>query len=134
MNIERFIESIYLGDRFCTKLVFNGSKNQVELHINLISRIRSESGDWNFYSDEDIINGAIVFNGIRSIGIGKLDLLPNDQIDRIHVKKKENGFYEFIIEMSHVDHDAITHDLTMCLEAEGAYLMNPLLPDIKIIE
>lgn len=133
-EMEQFINSIYLGDCFCTKLVFEGVKNQVELHVNLISRIRSESGDWNFYSDEDIENGAIVFTGIQSISLGGLALLPNDQIYDIHINKKDIRFSEFIIEMSHVDQDAITHDMTMSFVAEGAYLMNPLMPGVEIFD
>lgn len=134
MNVEQFIKSLYLGDRFCTKLIFDGDKNQVELHINLISRVRSESGEWNFYSDEDIENGAIVFAGIKSIDLGDLKMLPNDQLYNIDVKNLSNDLYEFVIETSHVDQDAMTHDLTIRLVAEGAFLMNPLMPEVKIFD
>jgi len=134
MNVKSLIKSVYLGDRYCTKIIFDGEKDQVEVHVNLISRVRSTSGEWNFYSDEDIENGAIVFEGIKDINMGNMCMIPNDQIYNIDVKGMENGLFEVVIETSHVDKDANTHDLSMRLIVENAYLYNPALPKVKIVE
>lgn len=126
MNPSEFLKTIYLGDRYCTKIVIDTLKNIFEFHTNLISRIRNESGEWNYYSDEDILNGAIVITGVKKVVFDSSGLIPNDQIYDIKVNLKEDMFYEFIFEVSHVDKDAITHDLVLKVVGDGVYLTDPI--------
>lgn len=65
MNAIDFLKTLYFGDRYCTKFLLDSTNNKVELHVNQISRIRDKSGEWNYYTDEDIENGVLVFTGIK---------------------------------------------------------------------
>ena len=67
MNSSDFIKTIYLGDRACKGVVIDGWNSLVKIHIDNISRIRSLSGNWELYTDEDIENGFIVFEFVESI-------------------------------------------------------------------
>lgn len=131
MNAIDFLKTVYFGDRYCTKLSLDSTNNQVELHINQISRIRDKSGEWNYYLDEDIENGVLVFTGIKEVFLDKSGLMPNDQIYDVHANE-QNGIYEFVIETSHVDVSALTHDLTIRIIGEGVYLLDPTKPDVRI--
>ena len=50
MDAIEFLHSIYLGDRGITGFEVNSRNKCVKIHIDLISRIRSKDGNWNFYS------------------------------------------------------------------------------------
>lgn len=128
-----FLKTIYLGDRYCWKLVANSVKKEVEIYINLISRVRDESGEWNYYSDEDIENGAIVFANVNQLFLDKSGLMPNDEIYNIKAIETTNGLYEFTIEASNVNKDVETTDLIIQIIAESVYLLDPLNPDVKIV-
>jgi hypothetical protein len=132
MDVTNFLKTIYLGDRFCTKMVLDGLNNQFELHINQISRIRDVSGEWNFYTDEDIKNGIIVIAGVKKIIFDESGLLPNDQVYDIYANKIDDTTYQFIIETSHIDEKTQTHDLIIKVLGEGGYLIDPTRSDIKI--
>lgn len=134
MNPIKFLKTLYFGDRFCTKLVLDGYNNQLELHLNQISRIRDESGEWNYYSDEDIKNGVIVIEGIKKVVLDQSGLIPNDQVYSISANEIGEGIFEFIIETSRVDENAITHDLIIRIEGENVYLVDPTKPNVKFVD
>ena len=124
MNPIDFLKTIYLGDRYCTKFYISLEDKKVEIHVNNVSRIRSESGIWNYYSDEDIKNGIIVISEVESVREDSSGLKPNDQIYEI-IAKEENDKYHFLIECCHVDKDIITHDLQFEIVANDIYLVDP---------
>lgn len=134
MNPVKFLKTLYFGDRFCTKLVLDGYNNQVELHVNLISRVRDESGEWDYYTDEDVENGAVVIIGVKKVTLDESGLIPNDQIYDVYANEINEGIYEFVIETSYVDKKALTHDLVIKVVADGVYLFDPAKPDMKIID
>jgi len=134
MNPIEFLKSIYLGDRFCTKIVVDGLNNSFEFHVNRISRIRDVSGEWNYYTDEDIENGVIVITGVKKIIFDGSGLMPNDQIYDIYANKLDNSTYEFTFETSYVDHKATTYDITIKVIGEDVYILDPSKPDVKISE
>ena len=98
MNPENFLQSIYLGDRGCNKILVDNYNRIIKLNIDVISRIRSPSGKWDFYNDENIENGFIVFSSVKAMKWNSTGLLPNDFIKSIEVTKKLNdGYFEFSI-------------------------------------
>ena len=50
MNIEQFMKTVYLGDRFLKEIVIDSYNKEIKLKINLISRIRNSDGIWNNYN------------------------------------------------------------------------------------
>lgn len=134
LNPVQFLKTVYFGDRFCTELVIDSNNNRVELHVNQVSRIRDTSGEWNYYSDEDVENGAIVITGVQKITFDESGLFPNDQIYDVYAIQISEGIYEFVIETSYVDEKALTHDLTFKIIGEGVYIFDPTRPNIKITE
>lgn len=133
MNPVDFLKTIYLGDRYCTRFHIVLEDKTVEIHVNNVSRIRSESGDWNYYIDEDIKNGIIVISEVESVKEDPSGYEPNDQIYEITVKE-ENEKYHFLVECSHVDEDAITHDLQFEIVGNDVYLVDPIDLTQKIRE
>lgn len=134
MNAIDFLKSIYFGDRYCTKIVIDWVSNNFELHVNDISRIRDISGQWNFYTTEDIENGIVVISGVKKIIFDKSGLFPNDSIYSIYANKIDDKLYEFTIETNHGDEKAITHDLIIKVIAESVYLVDPKNQNAKIVD
>src|SRR5260370_11417121 len=81
-----FLNTIYLGDRGCKSVLIDGWQDRVLIQVTSISRIRSASGQWEFYTDEDIENGLLVFKGVHSIEFQPPGLVPNDSINSLDVE------------------------------------------------
>lgn len=126
MYPDNFLRSLYYGEGFCTKLVVNSSDCQIEIHINLISIIRDKFGEWNYYSDEDIKNAAIIITNVKKIVFDESGLIPNDQIYAIHATKVNDQIYEYVIETSHVDENCVTHDLILKVIGGGVFLLDTI--------
>lgn len=95
MNPIDFVDSIYLGDRGCLKIVLDGIKKEIWIQVDNISRIRSPDGKWNYYNDENIENGYIVFEDVYSIDWSGDKRIPNDYIGCLIAKKREDERYNF---------------------------------------
>ncbi len=133
MDAIDFLKTLYFGDRYCTRIILDGLKDNFELHINCISRVRDISGQWNFYNDENIENGIVVISGVKKIIFDESGLLPNDSIYNIYANKIDDKLYEFTIEANHGDEKLISHDLTIKVVGESVYLVDPKDPDKKIV-
>jgi len=121
-SIEKFLYSLYLGDRFCENVVIEDGK--IAFQINCISRVEEGTKVWNYYTEEDIEHGYLVFDEV--IDFSSSSELPfNDEISEIKVSEKMNGIYTFIVYGGNVSDDAVWTDIEMRIRAKKFYIFNP---------
>jgi hypothetical protein len=84
-NPQDLAKTIYLGDRGCKRIIIDGSRGALSIQVDRISRIRSPSGQWDFYADEDIVDGFIVFDGLERFEFQPQGLVPNDWIQFVDI-------------------------------------------------
>lgn len=101
MKPDEFLKTIYLGDRACKGLVLDGWKDEVKIHINAISRVRGDA--WDFYTDEDVDDGFLVFEGVDHISFDPPGRIPNDEIGEIKFLGYDDGRFTVMIELGHGD-------------------------------
>lgn len=91
MNILEFLKTIYLGDRGCKSILIDGWCDEVKIQIDCISRVRDKT--WNYYRKEDLENGFIVFERVRSISIKPDGVVPNGFINDISAELVNENEY-----------------------------------------
>lgn len=133
MNIEEFVKSIYLGDRYCIMEIYDEKKKQYQIHMNCISRIRSNDGEWNFYTDEDIESGIISFEGVEEI-VRENEIELNDEIYEIEIVHREMDFIQFCVHGSNVNDEATTTDVNVLVKAKSICLINPQNLEVGITD
>ena len=106
MTVEKLCNSIYLGDRYCEKVIIND--NKIMFQINLISRLKEGSNKWEFYNDKDLENGFLVFDDVVNYNIDNGSTI-NDEIE-VHYINNDNGNYYFIVEGAEYLNDANTYN------------------------
>ena len=138
MNSSDFIKTIYLGDRACKGVVLDGWNSLVKIHVDNISRIRSLSGNWEFYTDEDIENGFIVFEFVESIRFTPPGLIPNDAINYLQVEDYDQGEHQglskFKVSIDSVNPVGENAECVLEIIAKGIYLEDPKMPQKKIVD
>lgn len=140
MDPKAFLRTIYLGDRACKSILIDGWRDRVLLQVTLLSRIRSPSGEWEFYSAEDIVDGAIVFTGVDSIRFDPPGPLPNDYIHGIEVEERSGSAqrsHVFRIHVSSGERQANPphyREVFIEIVAEGIHLEDPSRPGVAIVE
>lgn len=134
MNVVTFVKSIYLGDRACKKIIIDGWNDKIFVQVDSISRVRSVDGKWNFYSEEDINNGFLVFDKIKSIVWSENGKIPNDIINYLEVSEKSSGMFVFTLSVDSVNADGSSEEVILKIDAEGISLMDPLNPDFFVTE
>ena len=134
MNPEDFIKTIYLGDRGCKSIHIKGWDKQVAIEVNEISRIRDASGLWNYYNEENIVDGLIVFTGVKEITFSPPGLIPNDFINNLEVTETKEGFYTFMLSIDSVDETPYQHEVFIEIKATGIHLEDPTKPGEKITD
>jgi len=142
MDPKSFLNTIYLGDRACKSLLLDGWHDRVAIQIDQISRIRSESGNWEFYTREDIFDGYIVFTDVRSFRMEPTGFIPNDQINYINVEdcdepSKGEGkikFYTFTISIISINSEDESANITIRIIARNLHLEDPNRPGIEIYD
>lgn len=90
------IERIYLGDRAVKGFEIESQSEVIRIQIDCISRLRIDTDKWDFYDEEDIENGYIVFNKVYYFEVVPSSIIPGDYIIDYKFTKIENG-WEFII-------------------------------------
>jgi hypothetical protein len=133
-----FLRTIYVGDRACRAILIESWKTQVALEVDVISRIRSPSGNWEHYSAEDIPGGRIVFSGVETIQLDPSGPLPNDLINEISAKpagaNAGNERWAFEISIGSVAHDGSSTEVVVRLIGSSVHLEDPRRPGVEIRE
>lgn len=63
MNAVEFVRSLYLGDRACKAITMDGWNASIRISVDTISRVRSPSAEWDYYTAEDVADGVLVLGG-----------------------------------------------------------------------
>ncbi|MFC5476005.1 DUF6258 family protein [Paraherbaspirillum soli] len=125
MNPVDFLKTIYLGDRSCKAILIYSWDELVKLQVDEISRVRSSSGQWEFYNDENIEDGFLVFEEVQSISFKPENFLPNDYINDIEVHKLEGSKYcRFVLYIGSIGQDRHPTEIEICITAANMRLEN----------
>ncbi|MBD8527974.1 DUF6258 family protein [Pseudomarimonas arenosa] len=130
MTPQQLIASIYFGDRAIIGYSVDSWRREVVLSFDLLSRIRSSSGTWDHYHDEDIESGELVFLGVSEFSVAPLGVIPDDLILDVRLSMKDEGF-EFVLETS-TTRDADILPATVALLARDFYIRDPRQKDVQI--
>lgn len=91
--------------------------------VDLISRIRSASGSWDFYADEDVENGFIVFKNVKYFSMAPEGLFPNDLINYVSVEKdNQEGFLVFVLGIDSADEQGQSEEVQIRIVAESVLI------------
>lgn len=77
---RRVFESIYLGDRAIKGIEIDSETQEIRIKIDVISKLEKGSSTWNYYTDEDIENGFLVFKEVESFKISPPGAIPDDLV------------------------------------------------------
>ena len=105
------------------------------LEVNEISRVRSQSGNWEFYTDEDIVDGRLVFTGVESIKFDPSGPLPNDFINGVWASAgsdESNGPWIFEASISSCASDGRNTEVIIRIVAADVHIEDPARPGVKI--
>ena len=131
-------KTIYLGDRACKRVIFDGWEKAISLQIDCISRIRSSSGQWDYYVDEDIEDGLLVFEGVDSFHLEPQGLMPNDWVEIVDVSRgksssdEESPGYVATLSLGAVDSEGNGNEVALVVKAASLHLADPTRPGVKI--
>jgi hypothetical protein len=138
LSPPEFLRTVYVGDRACKAICLESWQRQVVIKVDLLSRIRSPSGEWQYYSAEDIPDGRIVFTGVEAVRFEPAGPLPNDLINEISAKPAgANGASErwaFEVSIGSIAPDGSTTEVVMWLVGTGLHLEDPRQPGVPIHE
>jgi len=102
MAPEEFMRTIYLGDRACKAIIMDGWRHELRIQIDCISRVRTEQ--WDYYTDEDLPDGYLVFEKVESMVFEPAGHIPNDWIALVSVKSAdESGLMRFVFSVGATD-------------------------------
>ena len=79
MLATEFLRTIYLGDRACKSIAIDGWGKRAMIQVDEISRVRSAAGKRDYYNDENIVDGLLVFTDARSILLDPIGPIPNSE-------------------------------------------------------
>jgi len=122
-NPRDFFKTVYLGDRACKAILIDSWESIVRIQVDLISRIRSESGNWDFYTDEDVENGLLVFTNVKHFSMSPEGLLPNDLINSVSVERADfDGFWIIKLGIDSADERGHSEEVKVKIVAESVYI------------
>lgn len=126
MTPDKFLDSIYLGDRACKGIVIDSWRKEVKIHIDSISRVRGET--WDFYSAEDVENGFLVFEGVDHISFDPPGRIPDDEIGDIEFVGYEDDRFTVNIDIGSVEQTASEvkfHSVKLTIRAKAVAIEKP---------
>jgi hypothetical protein len=132
MNMIEFLKTIYLGDRGCKSVLIDGWNEVLKIQATCISRVRGAT--WNYYADEDIPDGYLVFAGLQSVSFSPDGAIPNDVINDIKAECLSESERKFMVTLSidAVDASGSRIEVTVRLIASEAFLEDPRNPSTRI--
>src|SRR5215471_17536878 len=133
MNAVDFVRSLYLGDRCCKTIMLDGRNATVRVMVDTISRIRSPSGNWDYYTAEDVVDGVIVFEDVTFVELDNAGAIPNDSINSIEARWSAKQV-EVTMSIDCVAADATHHETTLRVRCRGVHLEDPSHPEQRIVE
>lgn len=125
MNPLDFVRTIYLGDRGCKAITLDGWNGCVRITVDTISRVRSASGQWDYYTAEDVVDGVLVFGGVTFVDLENDGSLPNDFIDFVDAKPCGEGV-EVVLCIGSAASDAVSRGTTLTLRCKTIHIEDPL--------
>jgi len=100
--------------------------------VDCISRVRSASGTWDYYVDEDVVDGVLVFSGVDVLELRNEAHMPNDSINSIEVVEQREGFAVVEISVDSVGPDASHHETFLRIRCKSMHIEDPARPGLKI--
>ena len=118
MNPEQFLKTVYLGDRACQSISLEGWKKEIKIKVDCISRVREQT--WNFYIDEDIHEGFLVFENVQGFKFEPPGFLPNDWIEPVSVNSlnPDETQWEIVLSLGAVNDKGESQNVLLHLVAE----------------
>jgi hypothetical protein len=137
MRLDLFLATVYLGDRACKAVMIDGWNERVSITVDEISRIRSASGNWDYYNDENVTDGALVFTGVQSVSLTPPGPLPSDQIEIESVEPIDARAHHFRVKF-HIfgvlPESKELRSMRLELVAESVHIEDPAKPGVKVTE
>lgn len=134
MKPDEFIKTIYFGDRCLKGIKILPWESRIEIQVDLISRVRNPTGNWEFYSAEDIPDGKLVINDVQSLQFSPSGPVPNDVIDSFSAEPLSNGRYEIILSVEAVQSDGHSTLVRITMNAASIHLESPEKPGTAITD
>ncbi len=127
MNPLEFSKTIYLGDRFVEGFHYDAQNRVVKIQVDCISRVRGNS--WNYYTDEDIQHGILIFNKVNCLILEPEGFDPNDWIEVLHVQQISAELFKVNISMGLVNSAGLATEMLASIECEELFLADPREPE-----
>jgi len=134
MNIPEFLKTVYVGDRALKSIVIDGWGDEVKLQVSCISRVRSST--WDYYTDEDLPDGFLVFEGVTGISFDPSGLIPNDLINDVRVEETagNTALYLVVVCVDAVDATGCRKEIEIRIEATSMALEDAREPGRRIVK
>lgn len=88
-----------------------------------ISKLKEGTTEWNYYTDEDIEHGYLVFDNVIEFGVN--NKLPfNDEIYDIEMIEKKDDIFLFRINGCNVSDTAVSTEVEMWIRAKSFYVLD----------
>jgi hypothetical protein len=129
---SELVKTIYLGDRACKSITINGWDERVVIQVDEISRVRSASGNWDYYNDENITDGLLVFSEVKSILFTPPGPIPNDYINDLRAEPLPDAYYRFTFSVCSANESSESTEVLVTIDAKRLHLEDPSSPGVAI--